>query len=326
MDDNNRGPVELDPTPHRFLASSTQINSIIELWDATLVVGSNSRDIARFGLEPRLRPLQVFKGHSAGIMSLVELDDRSFLSSSFDNKIKKWDWTVSGDASEASCVFTINNAYYTTCMVVLRRTNSDIFIFNNSLNEDEVVLATGGLDGYIRLWKLSDQTCFRQCNSNSLVHCICELSSGYVAAGWDDGNVVLWNISTARFRDDHNSWGLSSRSMHSGKVTGLAEIEESVVISCSDDWTARVWTTDFSRNISSFSASSPCYCASRLSNGLFVIGYEIFNSRAECLYKINRPDYRNVLCVTELKNGSIALGIATGIVEIYKLPNTSDLK
>ena len=271
MYDNKGNPVVTDQTSHSFRPSSFPVNSIIELWDETIVVGSNSPNITRFSLQPHFQSLQIFKGHRAAIKSLVELDDRSFLSSSADNKIKKWDWTVS---ESDSCVFTINNTYCTTCMVVLRRSNSDIFNFNNSLKDDEVILATGGLDARVRLWKMSDQTCFRELNTNSLVRCICELSSGYVAAGCDDGKIVLWNISDARFRDP-NYCVSSSRLIHSDRVTGIAEIEESVVMSCSDDFTAAVWNIDSSRDVLRHSTGKSCYCASVLSNGLFVIGTDI---------------------------------------------------
>ncbi len=152
-------------------------------------------------------------------------------------------------------------------------------IFTVIFSPDQTILATGGMDGQIRLWQVVDgqQIYAWQAHGDWIRNITFSPDGKLLASSSNDHTVKIWKIHTWEQIDclkilrGHTDWVWSARFV---SVTGLL-----FLISVSNDRTARVWNVLFGTCLFTFHQPEELVWSVAFSNN----GYTIASSSAKCV-------------------------------------------
>ncbi len=126
-------------------------------------------------------------------------------------------------------------------------------IFTVTFSPDQTILATGGMDGKVRLWQVADgkQIHTWQAHDDWIRHVTFSLDGQLIASSSNDRSVKIWkiidweNIHCLYNLQGHTDWVWSARFI---AIKGIL-----FLISVSQDRTARFWNINFGKFILAFS-------------------------------------------------------------------------
>jgi WD40 repeat protein len=266
-----RGIVSETKLPRlRFLSASK--DQTVRLWD------TESRS-AGF---KRNKCVQKFKGHSGSVscMAIVNFprqcqrnlsghigpddesvihtvhgDGISFLTGSHDGTIKLWD-TESSDAHRtfhiaANDSVVVNDSVKVTCIAYLGNDPTAMFSSSNMRfhqSNNDHLFASGYESGKVRIWDLTTGMCLSEFEAhNGKVHAMCRVknASQFATAG-ADAMVKVWSFSTDKNVSDGSSVVINDPDHvlvgHTGPVLSVTSVSRQVLLTGSEDCTARVWS------------------------------------------------------------------------------------
>jgi WD40 repeat protein len=108
------------------------------------------------------------------------------------------------------------------------------WVVSLAFNNDGSLLASGGVDGSIRLWEVSSKRCIKTLNADG-VHCLAfNPKANELTSGHDGGSIRIWSLD-----GDHPPRVLHG---HDRLVTAVCYSSDGLLVaSGSEDGTARVW-------------------------------------------------------------------------------------
>lgn len=111
----------------------------------------------------------------------------------------------------------------------------------------EDIIATGGFDNTIQLWRISNGELKLKINTTSWIYCLKYLpTNGYLASGDFDGNINIWDITTGAL--------VRILGYHSNRVFDLLLINNDLLASSSDLNTIVFWDLKTFTNQSTINA------------------------------------------------------------------------
>lgn len=183
--------------------------------------------------KPSKRPMHIIKSH--GNVEGYGLD---------------WSPTVDGSLLSGDCIGRVFHTQRTNSKFV---TDSTPFQINDSSIEDiqwsrseQTVFATGGVDGYVRIWdtrskKHKPALSVQASTSDINVISWCDKIDYLLASGHDDGSWSVWDLRN--FKPNTTPSPVVSYDFHKSPITSISfnPLDESIVAVSSEDNTVTLW-------------------------------------------------------------------------------------
>eukprot|EP01102_Stenamoeba_stenopodia_P013552 TRINITY_DN4415_c0_g1_i2.p1 TRINITY_DN4415_c0_g1~~TRINITY_DN4415_c0_g1_i2.p1 ORF type:complete len:181 (+),score=13.98 TRINITY_DN4415_c0_g1_i2:80-622(+) len=155
-----------------------EVDAILQLSDGTLVTCENMA-IKRWTVNGQL--LNTFMGHTDFVTSLMEVDEDTFLSGSYDKTLKLWNKTTGKCLNSWQCFYEPRGY---CCKLLRLRNNRSVFF-------------VGMMDGWIEERHIDNGKTIGHLHLHSdVISCFCELSNGQIVSGSWDGRLKVWNTKT----------------------------------------------------------------------------------------------------------------------------------
>eukprot|EP01102_Stenamoeba_stenopodia_P013432 TRINITY_DN4357_c0_g1_i3.p1 TRINITY_DN4357_c0_g1~~TRINITY_DN4357_c0_g1_i3.p1 ORF type:complete len:406 (+),score=72.92 TRINITY_DN4357_c0_g1_i3:36-1220(+) len=240
---------------------SAAVSVLIKLRDNSFLVGactiehwtllSDTSSTTRF--------IQKFDAHTNAVKALVELngvdaddnseeEDHCFLSGSWDQTVRKWSLRT------GQCLFVLQSVFYPiNCLLVLKKPSRQL---NNNSSSHSCVdhsnvnqICVIGTDNFnIRLWRMNkEEECTLSLSGHtSFVTELLQLANGLVVSGSWDCTIKLWNIpfNGDELSNDYKCQCVFTLKGHTDSVSGLVELPDGILVSCSVDCTIRLWNVE----------------------------------------------------------------------------------
>jgi len=244
----------------------TLVYAVIAFEDGTLVTAGEDGVIKKWKETSKgYTQTWTFVGHRSEVTCLTKVTSDSFASGSTDHLVHYWDLNddlVAVLRGHTSWVYCITRLYHFSYEVGGNNGNNsnsnssssdendikNLFIDSRSLSKTEknkrrqgIVLASGGSDKQILLWKIGSLNPVAKLQGHShWVVSMCEIESGRLASGSADKTVKLWDLKT--------NTNIATLTGHQGWIRGLVELKSGLLASCAEDSTIRLWRVSVSDN------------------------------------------------------------------------------
>lgn len=255
-----------------------------------------------------IEPTKQFKGHASPVTQVVSVDQRRFLSSSWDTTVRLW------EADTGDCIRTFRgHGDWVTDISVL---DSKHFISGSddrsiklwSFDKDECIrtfvghssfvkslgsvngdrFLSGSRDRTVKLFSVSTGHCLQTFKGHTdVVSAIVSLRSDMFASGSHDCSVKIWNVSSETCSKTLGG--------HTGVIKSLAAVSENELISGSDDKTIRLWNVDSGRCLREFGSNDALvFSVIHLCEGFFLScgghSIKVYNIQTgECIKSYDTP-------------------------------------
>uniref|UniRef100_A0A8D9BFC4 Phospholipase A-2-activating protein n=2 Tax=Cacopsylla melanoneura TaxID=428564 RepID=A0A8D9BFC4_9HEMI len=282
-------------------------------------------------------------GHSMDVRSLWVTPDGSILSGSRDKTAKLWkpngfnpnfteSITYKGHTNFVSCVTFIKpSSKYPTGLVVTGSNDKKICVFDPQVPEPlfnltehtntvccvspgakENSLLSGSWDTTAKVWCLETQQCLITIRSHEMaVWGVIQLTNGIIVTGCADKTIKL-----------HTEEGafLKTLTGHTDCVRGLAILNNTDFISCSNDASIKIWDSTTGKCVDTlYGHPNFIYSVAAHSSALITTGGE-----DQCVTAYHNKEQQSFLipaqsvwAVTILPNSDIVTGSSDGIVRVF---------
>eukprot|EP01102_Stenamoeba_stenopodia_P018449 TRINITY_DN676_c0_g1_i1.p1 TRINITY_DN676_c0_g1~~TRINITY_DN676_c0_g1_i1.p1 ORF type:complete len:361 (-),score=69.74 TRINITY_DN676_c0_g1_i1:31-1065(-) len=243
--------------------------------------------------------LNSFLNRSGIVDCVMEVDDNTFISGS-NNKMKVWNKTT------GECLHTIQTSSGVTSLLRLRNNSTFLCGLGDGKIEERRT------DNYQTLHALYQHT--------RAVSCMCELSNGndVVSGSWDR-TLKVWDMNTKTV--------IRTLTGHSSVVNRVIEMRDTTTIaSCSMDTTVRMWDVRTGECVRVLHGhASPVFGLVELRDGTLLSGafsepIREWNNKGE--FVATHKLMTGVISMRELRDGSVAIGgDGCGAIQVRKTWN-----
>eukprot|EP01102_Stenamoeba_stenopodia_P008907 TRINITY_DN2604_c0_g1_i9.p1 TRINITY_DN2604_c0_g1~~TRINITY_DN2604_c0_g1_i9.p1 ORF type:complete len:412 (+),score=58.54 TRINITY_DN2604_c0_g1_i9:261-1496(+) len=248
--------------------------------------------------------LNSFLGHSVDVFCVMEVDDNTFISGSADLTIKVWNKTT------GECLRTVQTT--DSIWSLLRLRNNSTFL-------------CGLRDGKMEERSLNNfETLHTLHNHTHAVCSMCEVSSGAVVSASVDATLKVWDMKTKTV--------IYTMTGHSSGVNKVIELRNTTTVaSGSHDQTVCVWDVTTGKRVRVLKGhQNEVFGLVELRDGTLLSGsysepmreWDIHKEKCVATYRL----MNGVISMTELRDGSIAIGgDVRGEMQVRKTWNTQQI-
>lgn len=186
------------------------VNCLAKCNDNIFASGSNDSDIRIWDYNEKVC-INVLKGHSNCVLTMIALKNGNLCSGSADLTIKIWDWengsclnTLNGHKKWIKCVYQLENGY----------------------------IISGSDDRTIRVWN-DYKTINELTGHQKSVRAFCQISNSLFASASFDRTIKIWNINNMNL--------FQTLEGHQANVICVLLHSSGCLISCSTDHTIKIW-------------------------------------------------------------------------------------
>ena len=264
--------------------------------------------------------------HESTVISLVELNDGSFLSGSDDVTAKRWLRTTNNNTLELLGTYLGH-----TCPSLC------------AIEKDDDTLLTGSFDDTLRVWNTTTCECLDTFSMYSSVRYLLKTKdNSRIVCGFGNGRVDIRRVSDlavlSSFRIDRGhqrvgsicelldgsfvstafetmqSWDIKGRVLqtflrHSDYINRVIELNRDIVVSASDDKTVKMWKVATGECLRTLTLHSDIVRGlAKLSDSLFASGsfdgrIVVWDEKGDCVE--THQSKSGITAMTRLKDGSI---------------------
>lgn len=196
--------------------------------------------------------IKVLIDHQYGVKCLLELHNSNIASGSYDTTIKIWNGktyqcitTLHGHTQVVMCLIQLTNddlvsaagdlikiwnVIHLNCKATLMGHTNTIYVM---IQIDHTTIASGGVDKTIKLWDtLTYRHKARLPENDEWVRTLITFNSAFIVSG-SNAFIHIWDINTFGYQ--------RKLVIHSKPVSGLVEINNETLASCSFDGLIIIW-------------------------------------------------------------------------------------
>ena len=178
---------------------------------------------------PSLNCIHTFdKIHTTSVIDIIELNDKRIVSSGADNSLKIWEMQSNNNNNTMDEPIEITaDVNYEKCLCKI----------------DDNIIATGSVDRRVKIWNVPRKSVQRfLIGHTSYVNTLLLLKDKKkLISGDGDGLIIVWKLQEHKKKCQYGHKVLSG---HSGAIQGIALMNDSQMVSCSNDKSIRVWDLD----------------------------------------------------------------------------------
>jgi WD40 repeat protein len=234
-DETSTSSNEQDDSKIAYLASGSRYSGDIKIWDI------NGEKV-----------LEVLKGHTRAVLSLIVLADGTLVSASEDKTIRFWNVetstctkVLSEHVGEVTCVIELTNGELASCSwdesIRIWKENGNTQIIKTGrrmecvLQYNKDTLVCSSWDYEISFWNITNGQKIKSLKGHTRPVCsLIKLKDGKIVSGSWDKTIRVWKDDTCvQTLEGHTNW-----------VTTLLELADGRLASGSSDNTVRVWNID----------------------------------------------------------------------------------
>lgn len=190
-----------------------------------------------------------------------------------------------------------------------------------SLDHEHFVSASD--DDTIKLWNAYSFKNLKTIQNSSYANSLVKISNEIFASGFYNGNITIWNFKTGHLIQNFKA--------HTGRVDSLAMLKDGNLVSCSNDFSVKIWnpnSTQLIKNIPNAHSHNPDHISSLNilnDNSVVVVSnkeIKIWNVTL-LLLKTTLISNANFTCILILNNSTIVSGSDDGAIKLW---NSNDGK
>ncbi|KAL7542044.1 hypothetical protein ACHAXR_011458 [Thalassiosira sp. AJA248-18] len=231
-----------------------------------------------------IEPTKSFKGHTSPVTQIAAIDEKRFISSSWDTTIRMWDAetgecmrTFRGHRDWVHAVSVLDSKHF-----ISGSDDRTVKLWNVDKNEcirtfeghSSFVKAlapmegdrflSGSRDRTVKLFSVASGECLRTFEGHmDVVSAIVALGSNHFATGSHDNNIKYWN--------DSSKTCLRTLVGHTGSIKTLASVSDKEIVSGSDDKVIRLWNVTTGKCLREFgSKTSLVFSVTYICEGFFL--------------------------------------------------------
>ena len=166
------------------------------------------------------------KLHKASVIDIIELSNNRIVSSGGDNSLKIWEIQSNSNTVD-NCIDLTENVNHEKCLCKI----------------DDNIIATGSVDRRVKIWNVQKKSVQRfLVGHTSYVNTLLMIKEKKkLISGDGDGLIIVWKLQEHKKKYQHEHKMLTG---HSGTIQGIALMNNSQIVSCSNDKSIRVWDLD----------------------------------------------------------------------------------
>eukprot|EP01102_Stenamoeba_stenopodia_P008498 TRINITY_DN2447_c0_g1_i4.p1 TRINITY_DN2447_c0_g1~~TRINITY_DN2447_c0_g1_i4.p1 ORF type:complete len:159 (-),score=35.02 TRINITY_DN2447_c0_g1_i4:289-765(-) len=126
------------------------VSRMLQLWDGTLVLAGGAR-IERWTLDGKR--LNTFSGHTMSVCALIELDNESFLSCSYDGILARWSTQSTTTNNNKMTIIMTGSRAFTSCIrLYVSRERQEYLDEEDIENAIRAIIAIAEFGGGLLVW------------------------------------------------------------------------------------------------------------------------------------------------------------------------------
>lgn len=188
-------------------------------------------------------------------------------------------------------------------------------------------IASGSIDGVIKIWDIYSQQCFRIINESGKVICMLEFIPGKLLTGTDENEIHLWDINNPQKNP------LRSFKGHLLWINCLVKCDNNYFASGSNDSDIKIWNWQTKQCINTLKDHINCVISmiilinGHLCSSSADLTIKIWDwAKGTCLHSLTGHQ-KWIKCVCQLSNGYIISGSDDNTIKIWSnYKNIGELK